>query len=1003
MEAPSLWGKEEILDEIQRLSQTFTPEWNFDRDNPDAGSVIALIFAEQTADTIIRCQMVLDKYHTEFVNLFGITPRPVTPARAVIVLGVSEDAVQGLEIKKGIRFLAQQEQGEQSIVFSSCFDLYATHAKLISLWMVSGVRQGYLSVKNFPFRLFGQEGLHSWENALLFYHSFAMDCQTDIFCLRLSGSYSPSEFAEKIVNSGDYRLSYYSFGGFRAMERVWQEDDYLCMQRGKQEQKQQIQREYSLGHPNMGIRPLEKVWYSVLRLERVTPLYEDIRVERVEIFPRGSIRKPDFILNDDRELDCEQAVIFGEELAVYQNCYLGQEEVFQKQGAQITCSFVLSYGEYAVSDKLPEKKQKLPLIKRRERSLYQPATAEVWAQEIVVSYYNGMGWRRLDCGQQTTAIFVQEKGEYEISFLCPEDWSPAAVGSYEQRCLRIQLVKAEGCYMRPAKHHYPVLSRLRLRYEYQKGRTLQPQIIQRQQGMTVTDLTSEYYRTGTIQGFLAVPMEGESLLLGLDKKPSKGPVSFYFVLEDHVGSSGIDVVFAYSSREGFQELKVEDRTEGFARTGMVLWMPPEDMARQKQMGEERYWIRIKARQIAEENSCLPMIQRIYLNAVEVWNVERQEQQEFYLDRVEANMCVPLSGANILSAQVWVNEKDQLSEHQIEDLLQNAPQDTEAEYDLYGMLRAFYVKWREVETFDHSFPLDRHYQIDRMRNQLIFGDGVHVRIPRMLQDTAFRVLLSTCGGQEGNVPAGAIHIPYNSQLFLEQVENPLPASGGSNQEEPEAMQRRAGALFGNRGRLVTTQDFVREALYFSDAVAKGACVVGETITGETNPRSISIVILMKEYQQGSTAFYQIMEPLKKHFLTKAEMNCQFEEIEIVEPVFVKMAVELWLQPGRVGHVLEMQEDICNQICAFLDPITGQYGTGWEIGRLPRKKQIQMMLNGLHTDAIMLHYAVTLSYTDHQGKHQADLAQISEMPFAICCNGEHEIHIVNGHERSSYAHK
>lgn len=1003
MDWSSLWNREEILEKIQQLSQTFTPEWKFDRDNPDAGSVIALIFAEQTQDTMMRCQMVMEKYHTEFVNLFDISPRSVTPAHAVVVLGISEDAVQGLEIKKGTKFLAQQEQGEHEMVFSSCFDLHATQAKLISLWMISSTRPGYRSIKNFPFRLFGQEGLHTWKNALLLYHSFAMDCKADVFCLRLSGSYTPSKFAEMLVNSGDYRISYYGLNGFQPMEQVWQEGDCLCMQRSGQEQKQQIQREYSLGQLNMATRKFQKAWYSVLRLERITPLDQDIHITRVEIFPRGTVRKPDFILNDDQELDCEQVLIFGKELTVYQNCYLGQEEVFQKQGAEITCSFVLSYGEYEVSDKPPEKKQKLPLIKRREHNLYQPAAAEVWAEEIVVSYYNGLGWRRLDCGQQTASIFTQEQGEYEISFLCPEDWRPAVVGSYEQHCLRIQLLRADGCYLRPARHHYPVLSKLRLKYEYQEGRALQPQIIQRLQGMTITDLTSDYQSAGEIQGFLANSIEGDSLLLGLDQKPDKGPVSFYFILENHAGGTGIDLEFTYSGKNGFQELKVEDRTEGFARTGMLLWMPPEDMVRQELMGEECYWIRIQAREIPKENFCLPVINKIYLNAVEVWNVQQQGWQEFYLDRVQANLCVPLSGVNILSAQVWVNEKDQLSEIQIQKLLQNTPKDTKAEYDLYGMLQAFYVKWKEVETFADSTSEDRHYQIDRQKNQLIFGDGVHVKIPRILQDTAFRVSLSTCNGQEGNVAAGAIQISYSSQLFLEQVHNPLPASGGSSQEEPETMLRRAGALFGNRGRLVTEQDFVQETLFFSDAVAKGACVVGRTITGTTEPRCISIVILMKQYQQGSAAFYQVVEPLREHLWSKSELSCQFEEIQIVQPVFVKMSVELWLQPGNMGYVLEIQEDICCQIYNFLDPITGQYGTGWEIGRLPRMNQIRMMLNGLHVDAVIRYFAVTVSYIDAQGEHQADLRQLPDMPFGICINGEHCVHIVNNQEGSGYAHK
>ena len=38
---------EDIENRIEELRKSYTPEWKFDRDNPDAGSVIAQIYARE--------------------------------------------------------------------------------------------------------------------------------------------------------------------------------------------------------------------------------------------------------------------------------------------------------------------------------------------------------------------------------------------------------------------------------------------------------------------------------------------------------------------------------------------------------------------------------------------------------------------------------------------------------------------------------------------------------------------------------------------------------------------------------------------------------------------------------------------------------------------------------------------------------------------------------------------------------------------------------------------
>ena len=47
-------SREDILDKIKELSASYTPEWQFDVDNPDIGSCIALLYADEMQELIKR-------------------------------------------------------------------------------------------------------------------------------------------------------------------------------------------------------------------------------------------------------------------------------------------------------------------------------------------------------------------------------------------------------------------------------------------------------------------------------------------------------------------------------------------------------------------------------------------------------------------------------------------------------------------------------------------------------------------------------------------------------------------------------------------------------------------------------------------------------------------------------------------------------------------------------------------------------------------------------------
>ena len=45
-------SREDILQRIRELSVSYTPEWQFDVENPDMGSVLALLFTDQMQDNL---------------------------------------------------------------------------------------------------------------------------------------------------------------------------------------------------------------------------------------------------------------------------------------------------------------------------------------------------------------------------------------------------------------------------------------------------------------------------------------------------------------------------------------------------------------------------------------------------------------------------------------------------------------------------------------------------------------------------------------------------------------------------------------------------------------------------------------------------------------------------------------------------------------------------------------------------------------------------------------
>ncbi|MER6140630.1 putative baseplate assembly protein [Streptomyces sparsogenes] len=133
-------------------------------------------------------------------------------------------------------------------------------------------------------------------------------------------------------------------------------------------------------------------------------------------------------------------------------------------------------------------------------------------------------------------------------------------------------------------------------------------------------------------------------------------------------------------------------------------------------------------------------------------------------------------------------------------------DDDAGGDVFGTTAGTTSRWREVESLAGYGADDRVFTVDHDSGEVTFGDGVNgAAVPpgfRNVRAVRYRV----GGGSAGAVRAGAVGGVVTALPFVTGVNNPFPASGGTDAEpDADAMRRGVGELRA-RGRAVAPADY-----------------------------------------------------------------------------------------------------------------------------------------------------------------------------------------------------
>jgi Baseplate J-like protein len=218
--------------------------------------------------------------------------------------------------------------------------------------------------------------------------------------------------------------------------------------------------------------------------------------------------------------------------------------------------------------------------------------------------------------------------------------------------------------------------------------------------------------------------------------------------------------------------------------------------------------------------------------------------------------------------------------------QAEPQILRLESDLEGQLDDWFVQRDLLGSGGQIRDFTVEVRDDG-RAQLRFGDGRHGRIPD--ERTRFEATYRWGNGVVGNVGAEAItHAVLAPALAIEKITNPLPAFGGVDAEDIEAVRRDAPQAFRTQQRAVTAADYAAASERRSD-VQRAAATFRWTGSWHT-------VFVTADRVGGATVDSPFETALRGHLEC---FRMAGYDLEVDAPRFVSLDVELHICVQR-GH-------------------------------------------------------------------------------------------------------
>ncbi|MEF9975137.1 MAG: hypothetical protein RR754_00095 [Oscillospiraceae bacterium] len=435
--------KEQLLS----LAKTYVPEWRFSRENPDVGSVTAILIDDMLKESRARLSEVLHKHKIQYLNLFdSLKDEPIESAKSYVRFTQVASVDEPVAVPRGTRLIAEDEKTGEQLTFETTYGITATQAVPVTVYTTDGENDNIScllnisadSSSNYSFPAFGIGEQNEAQHVMLFAYDNAFDELNELSIgLRISVlNKDELDSTLDLMLSANITYSILEPLGERVFDKIERKGDLIWLtlanytpQRVEQNGKEQY----------------------VLSLRARAAV--ELRISSCELVFAEDNLPSDEVLCAGVSQNVGQFLPFGKPMEIYAECAIENRVVLARRGAEIKMSFELGFE--VMEQQLPQTVDEpdYKVVMKKPKAPLRMETAEIHADYILIEYKSNNGWKRL-LPDENAALLMNGsvEGEVCLSFTCPMDLAPAAEN--EGR-LRMRLMRADNLYRIPCNQYCP--------------------------------------------------------------------------------------------------------------------------------------------------------------------------------------------------------------------------------------------------------------------------------------------------------------------------------------------------------------------------------------------------------------------------------------------------------------------------------------------------------------------------------------------------------------------
>lgn len=981
--------KEDLIKYIKDVAPYYAPQWRFDTEDLDMGSILALIFTDMFHGTIERLNKVPYKNLLTFLNTIDAKLHPSISAKGYITLKLVGGIEEGVMVKKGEKLSASKD-GTETVTFETLKDIYVTPADIDYAYNTSFEKDTIINSyeKNEKeIILFSSEGKNLQSHEFYIKHTELLrifgEGNIKIY-IEMNDKESELDTLKLLSDLNVVKWSYLINNKYINLNNVIKGSNYIEISKDFTYEESDVLEE---NKNNIGIIKCE--------IKNIHE-FEELNLNKIMLTAEAENIIPDRIFSNDLEQGSKEFFPFSERFSAYDELNIGCNEAFFKKGADIKLTFELEFIKIPIEIVTVENEIEWKLIMKKS-NFKKEKEYEISVNEVVWEYWNGKGWARLYLDKDYSKLFDKtidlQRNEISINFRCPSDIEQTVVNSYDGYFIRIRVLRVNNAYMNKGWYIAPLMDNVKISYKY--NFFVLPEEIGTMNNMVSKRYTKELINnTENLSIIKRLKVRNNVTYFAFAKKPQGSPIKILFSLSAVLPQEIPVIVWEYYSYEGWKILTVVDETENMRKSGIVSFLGQDDFNKMTLFNKDMYWIRIYNPSGYYENNrkTLPIINGIYVNSTPIIQNDTQKEELFYIETYEKNKICKLTRDNINNIDVWINEYRKISEAE-RAALNN--EDIEIVNNSSGEIKEIWVRWEEVNDFIISNNIDRHYTVNRNEGIIYFGDDVNGKIPPAQNGQSIKIYYSVGGGEAGNLRPREIQNMTRSLGYINKTFNPLATAGGSDKEIISESLERSPNILQHRERAVTATDYENLAMEASRNITKAKCFSGLNINGDKESGTVTLVILQKGNFENDLYFSGLKEEVES-YLRKRNVNMlnKRRKFNIISPYFIEICVKVDVETSNLDYVFSVKQKIEDAIKKFIDPIHGNFsGQGWEIGQLPERTQILNCLKNIK-NIKKINSIILVSSINHEGIQQdidIDIEGVGKKKYSIPLNGKHQINV------------